>query len=132
MTTARPTLHHDAATSVGLPSSIIQISGPHKLLDDPGELIRQAICTLKASKAVGSNHHTTAKKVFGLLYAASLRAKSIGQWRSLRPYDPLADFVELKALAADRLGPPCSADVMVSQVRAAIDESVRVYSEQSA
>jgi hypothetical protein len=96
-------------------------------LDDPRALILKAISTLRQGKAFAGGSTKKAKKVLGLLLAASQRASAIGRWASGSPsYDPVPDFIQLQRLARQHLGPPRPAGHIVSQVRAGIDNTLRI------
>jgi len=117
-----------AAMQARLPRSIVLINGVSNELNDPRALIDKARRVLLAVTPTAAGQTHAAKKVFGLLYAASLRAQAIRHWSVDPTYSPLEDYSEIQSLAAANLGPIRNAQHIVTKVRQGIDESVKIYS----
>ena len=115
-----------AAREAGLPKTYIEIAGRPDELDEPGKLIRAAARAITTGRAAGRRPSITATKAIALLWAASLRAKTLRQWSASGEYDPRADLLELDALARTKLGPARGQDHPVTQLREGVAETLRI------
>ena len=91
-------------------------------LGEPWFLLRRALHILRAGKTVARDPAKAALKAHGLIDLAALGVQSIGAWSTTgRPYDPSPDVIELKKLAAKRLGPKTADDHPIAKFRLAIE-----------
>jgi hypothetical protein len=73
--------------------------------DEPRHFLRRAIFVLNSRKSVNRNRAAAAQKAYALFELAFMRAIEIGTWSPTPEYyDPLPDLVELRDMAAKRLG----------------------------
>ena len=106
----------------------VLISGVSNELSNPKALLDKARRILLAVKPTAAGQNWAAKKLIGVLYAASLRAQAMRRWSADPTYSPLDDYSEIQSLASANLGPIRNAQHLITQVRQAIDASVQIYS----
>ena len=119
---------HDAGGSI----TLVRIAATSDEMIEPRQFIRHAIQMIRVGKAVGQKPEKTALKCIGLMRAASSIASSGRRWSADPTYDPLADLLELDAMAKAKLGstkglPPTSP---VVALHSGISETIRLLSEQ--
>lgn len=87
---------------------------------EPRHFFRRAIYALKP-KFTRRDTTAAALKAFALMDIGASVGNSIGRWSQSGGYDPVPDFLELRELAATRLGPVGNESRAVVLLRTAID-----------
>lgn len=121
-----------AAVAAGLPRTYIQIAATDEELSEPKNLIRADMRAITVGKMVRRNSKVIAQEVFGLMFAASLRAKRIGDWSTCGTYDPLPDYLALQELLKSKLGLARGSKHPVTLVRGAVAGGISDLRKRSA
>lgn len=129
-----PPANAQAPHANDLPKYLTQIVGNRPgELDEPRNLILEAIYVLTAAEAVRSKSTATALKVVGLLSASTLAAKAIGgKWSTSGSYDPLPDYLTLQELAKTKLPKLRGANHPISLLRTGIAGSIAALQDRPA